>query len=136
MRSLSLAALQSPQIQNLASSLGDPVSLDHFLRQFWRVQADPLEYEFIRTPELQLSELQRTGYLIGDCDDAATLAGAIVSAMGYPCRFVALRLPGDPEFSHVNLRCSVRGGEFDIDPIVPAHALPIAGAAEVIEVYL
>jgi hypothetical protein len=138
MRRLALKDQADLGIVSLASYLGTPAALDEFLRRYWRVVPDPLDAEFIRAPFLQLLQfIERAGrpggpYLEGDCDDAATLAGAILAAMGEPFTFVAIRLQGDLEFSHV----WVRAGALDIDPIVPAELLPLPPAAETLELSL
>jgi hypothetical protein len=66
----------------------------------------------------------RSGRFEGDCDDAATLAASVLTALGYPVLLVAVRMPTDPEFSHVFARVPFRP-PLDIDPIVPAEHLPI-----------
>jgi hypothetical protein len=80
--------------------------------------------------------------LIGDCDDSATFAGALVLAIGaYGC-FVAIRQAGAFEFSHVWLRAAYDPGSlaspaaFDIDTVTPAALLPIRNYAESMVVYL
>lgn len=137
MRILALQDSTKPNLQNLSTSLSaDPRVLDAFLRAVWVIEPDPVGYEFVRAPELQVAvacERQAAGrawYLNGDCDDAATLAAAICAAWGFPSSLIAIRMPGDAEFSHVFLR--VAG--VDIDPIVPASLLPIVGVAEFLEV--
>ncbi len=91
-----------------------------------------MEAEFIRTPDYQLHQLDQTGILRGDCDDAATLAAALLVAVGWPSSFVAYRMPGVSEFSHVN----VHSYGVEIDPIVPSDQLPISGYEEKMEIEL
>lgn len=76
------------------------------------------------------------GRLAGDCDDAATLAAALLVSLQFPCSFIAIRLHGSDEFSHVWARTvSSDGAAFlDIDPIVPAYLMPIQNYAEAMEV--
>lgn len=93
---------------------------------------DPEEFEFVRSPQFQAEEYFDSGYLQGDCDDAATFAAGLLCAIGYPCKLIAIRRPHDSDFSHVY--CSAREGPYlvDIDPIVPAHRMPIP-LSEIIE---
>lgn len=122
---------QHPAIRRLAESLGDPLGLENFLRQTWRFVPDPLFAEYIRAPGNQLAEFADKGYLQGDCDDAATLAAAVLAALNWPAEIMAIRLPGMPEFSHVFVRTVTAAGQvMDIDPIVPASQLPITNVAE------
>ena len=106
----------------LAFLLGTDACIDVFIRSVWRIVPDPEDCEFVREPELQIRQFLQTGFLEGDCDDAATLAGSMCYAIGMPCALVAIRTPENAEFSHVFLRT---GNGLDIDPIVPADQLPI-----------
>lgn len=62
-------------------------------------QRDPLGVENITPPEVHMQKLRgRFGaYVLGDCDDAATLSAALGMAVGLPARFVVLAfpMPGD-----------------------------------------
>jgi hypothetical protein len=86
--------------------------------------------EFVSSPVRSMCLFQERGYLSGDCDDSATLAACLLAAGGWPCTLVAIRLPDYAEFSHV----FARAPGLDIDPIVPATALPITNFAETLEV--
>jgi hypothetical protein len=100
--------------------------VDRYLRDWWNVHPDPEGVEYVQSPAYQL----RRSYLIGDCDDAATLAACLLAALDWPCVLVAIRLNGAADFSHVYCHA----GGIDIDPIVPAEMLPLPGVAETIEV--
>jgi hypothetical protein len=128
---------QTPEVRQAAVILGDPLTLDQWLRHGWHFEKDPEDYEFVRSPALQLRQAAvNGGVLTGDCDDAATLAASILVAMRWPCRFVAIRQRTQREFSHVFLRVPLFGAadssafQWDIDPIVPADSLPLAGDFE------
>ena len=123
-------------MQEIARRLPNPEHVNAFLRMYWRIVDDPFYAEYIRAPLLQLEFWAAKGFLPGDCDDAATLAGALVVATGWPAFFMAIRLPRMPEFSHVFLRVPIMFGFLDIDPIVPAEHLPITGYAEALEVWI
>lgn len=110
--------------------------MDLWFRDNWVVVPDPENAEYVREPAWLLRFSRQCGPLAGDCDDAATLAASILHALSWPCRFVAIRLPSEKEFSHVFLRCPTWAGDLDIDPIVPAHLLPITGIAEQMELDL
>lgn len=132
MRGLALRDQSHPALRQAADQLGGPLGVNDFLRATWRIVPDPYDVEFISSPVRQLALLSERGYLAGDCDDAATLAASILAAGGWGCTLVAIRLHGYPEFSHVFCRTP----EIDIDPIVPATALPITNYAETLEVSL
>lgn len=120
-----------PAIQNLASQLQNPLNLDEWIRQYWRIVADPIDAEYVRGPRLQMSNLESDHILIGDCDDAATFAGCVLVAMGCRACLVAYRF-NSPEFSHVN----VEAMGVQVDPIVPRSMLPISNAVEIMEMTL
>ena len=88
-------------------------------------EPDPVDAEFIRAPSLEAKIFFSNGRFVGDCDDAATLAGALLLP-AWSGELVALRLEGDVEFSHVWLESE----GVIIDPIVPAGHLPIDAPGE------
>lgn len=47
---------------------------------------------------------------IGDCDDRAILVQSMLESVGFPTRFVLVRGPGRPDFSHVYSEVLVDGG--------------------------
>ena len=127
-----MARETEPRVLQLANALQNPVDIDAYLRFFWRIVPDPIGFEFVRAPELQLQIADRSGGILrGDCDDAATLAASLLYALQWPCYVVALRPPGSSEFAHVFCRVPLNGGvNLDIDPIMPEGELPIRGFAE------
>lgn len=122
MRNLARRDSASEEVIQAAILLGDPWTLDSWLRSNWTVIPDPMDAELIRSPALMIGCLQFSG----DCDDAATLAGSILHAMHVPAYFVATRQPTESDFSHVFVKIPVL--HLDIDPIVPANRLPITYA--------
>jgi hypothetical protein len=83
-------------------------------------QADPRIIEVVHTPLDQLEHLAQTGSIPGDCDDVATLAAALVLALGRRARFIVLgfRAPASAApFQHVftdMLIAPDAWGDFDI----------------------
>lgn len=120
------------QRRNGLTDFEAPWWVDAFIRRFWIVKPDPLGIEYVVSPDLQLCFFDKVGFLAGDCDDAATLAAALLVAFGVPCWFVAIRMAGDRDFSHVFCRTEAR----DIDPIVPLSILPHVVYAEKIDLIL
>ena len=130
-------------MQQVARSLGSPGAVNDWLRERWHIVPDPLEYEYIVAPALQLDKaLQSGGQLVGDCDDSSVLTASLLAAIDWPCRFVAIRNRHDTDFSHVFVRAPIlpfdagisAAMQLDIDPIVPESALPLAGDFEVMTV--
>jgi transglutaminase-like putative cysteine protease len=75
--------------------LSELIALHHFVCRTVRYQRDPLTVELVKTPMATL----RTG--VGDCDDIATLLGALVLLCGSPARFVTVGFRPDGTFTHV-----------------------------------
>lgn len=115
-------------MSSLARELVSIQRVDSFMRSVWRIVPDPDDAEFVRTPQLQISQ----GLFAGDCDDAATLACSLLASLQIPCSFVAIRMTTETAFSHVFARGYDRFPRVpvDIDPIVPASEIPIQGVAE------
>lgn len=140
MRDLAATGSRTPEIESLAVQIGDPFTLENWIRQVWVFVPDPDFAEYVKSPTLQIQEaLDRyahTGQLhfTGDCDDAATLAASILSALQYPNWLTAIRLPGNPEFEHVYTTALVGDFELAIDPVVPREQMPIQNVEEVMEV--
>jgi hypothetical protein len=141
MKTLAQLDSQRQTVRQAAEALGSPDAIDGWIRTCWQFEADPPEYEFIRTPALQLQQAFAGAagspiVLKGDCDDASVLAASLLAALHWPCVFVAIRVRPDPDFSHVFVRTPSTLGhyEIDIDPIVPASMLPLTGNFELMKV--
>lgn len=77
---------------------------------------------------VMLDMIARTGKLSVDCDDVAVLAAAILLAVGYSVRFVAVSLTDGPQYTHVwaEARGRVRPSlivEFDVTR--PMQRIPV-----------
>jgi transglutaminase-like putative cysteine protease len=64
--------------------------------------------ELVQRPEWLAAEIRNRRIVYGDCDDAITLGLALATAVGIPCRLVAIRPAGSEEFQHVFGECLVR----------------------------
>lgn len=124
------------EVQSLAHNLGGIGSIEQYLRSVWYFIDDPPDTEYVRQPELQTEIFKSYGVFVGDCDDAATMAGALVLAAGGAGALIAIRNPYKMEFSHVWLRATAGGFSIDIDPVTPAWMLPLRNFAESMVVYV
>lgn len=110
MAQLARKAAANEAFSQQAAQLGSLSAVDTFIRSNYRYR-DEME-EIIRTPEFMLNDLQRIGYIEGDCDDVSTLYAAFARALQYPARFVAIRYtPSNPNFEHVFTQ-AYAGGEW------------------------
>ena len=96
--------------------------LYNFVHRRVRYRADPQGIELVKTPEASLREIDAHGTTGGDCDDSAVLLGALLQALGYPVRFVALSERAGSLLHHVILEVAVGGSWITLDPIVPGGA--------------
>jgi len=113
-----------PMIQTLANTL-DPTAWEGLMRQYWRF-VEELE-ETLRPVDFQMDTLLRSGHMLGDCDDAAMVVGAVALAGQKPIRFVAVRRGPDSEFTHVFAEVAtvaVRDKTYwlRVDPTAPTDA--------------
>ncbi len=96
-------------------------ALHGFVRDNIRYVRDPDGVELVQSPEKTLEVGQ------GDCDDKATLLGALLKTVGAPARFVAVGFSGGP-LSHVMVQARTRNTGDDrqdwmnLETIIPKPA--------------
>lgn len=122
MRELSKTGKRLPEIQRYANTAKHfPDEWDRFIRNRFRYRFET--EELVRSVDRMLNEYQSRGRFEGDCDDISILNAAVLSAAGYPVRFVAIRLEENPEFSHVYVE-AFTGFDWQVfDPVVPQGTL-------------
>lgn len=75
---------------------GEATAIQNFVRGSIRYTRDPYFSETLQTPSVTLEQ----GH--GDCDDHAILVASLLSAIGAPARFRAMRIPQQgPALGHV-----------------------------------
>jgi hypothetical protein len=104
-----------------------PRRLDDWLREIWTFEAETVET--LRGPESQWFRYIKTNHMVGDCDDAALVAAAmlvspfaVTMGPGGSVEFVAARPHNVENFSHVFLETRDREGIIRIDPTAPPDA--------------
>lgn len=85
------------------------LSLDRWLRETVKFKADTLGAEVLRHPLQLLSEIKSNGVTACDCDEVATMAAAIIRAMGHQPYFVVYRREAGGPFVHVAYAVSING---------------------------
>lgn len=101
----------------------NPSAVAHWVRDFVarviQFSPDPVGIENITPPAEHMDELQDAlepggaGYIIGDCDDAATLSAALAGVFGVPSRFTIRAFDwgrGVSPYQHVFTTLLPRGG--------------------------
>jgi len=77
---------------------------------------DPRGSEAITLPRYHLAAIARNGVSHGDCDDAATLVGALAVSVGLVVRLVAASFMPDKQLSHVWAEAFDGMGWVKLDP--------------------
>lgn len=87
---------------------------------------DPHGVELLRCPDFLLSEIGRKGWVAGDCDDAAVLAGTLGVAGGFPVQLVAVAFdPTKKRYQHVYaVLIGPRGEQYEMDFTRSGQVLP------------
>ena len=131
MREVAVQDSRQSLVQQLAQTYPSPIFIEQFFRMCWDIVPDPENCEYVRAPRYQVECYLETGRLEGDCDDAAVLASSMLRSIGWPSFLIAIRMPGQSDFSHVFCSAVQDGFRVSIDPIVPAGQLPITDMIEV-----
>ena len=117
MRLLTLESQKSQKLAKIATDLfmKSPVDkrnllkiVDKFLRDKFIYASETIET--LISPDYMLSGLEVNGVMVGDCDDISTLHAALLTALGFQVRFVAIRsVREDVNYDHVYIE--VKYGE-------------------------
>lgn len=98
-----------------ADPMGGARWLYEWLIQRVKFRKDPWQIEHVRHPNQLLAEIAQNGRALGDCDDVATLAVAILKAAGYSPVLIVVGRKISARFEHVLYGVLLSGGVFPID---------------------
>lgn len=133
------AALDDPTVITLArrvAAIGgrrpyaQALAIQGFLKRVWRFVDDPTDRDVLVAPARTVAEFFATGYMTGDCDEAATVGAALGRAVGLSAEFWVLGFASDiPEesdrLSHVfAVLLTDDGKRVSLDVTRPAGTLP------------
>lgn len=96
----------------IVADIPDPMrqllALRSWLASHFQFVRDPASGELLHEPSHLLGQIRTQGRAIGDCDDAAILAGALACAVGFRVALIVVAVDdgsaqpmGDPPYSHV-----------------------------------
>lgn len=109
----------------LRDGWGEAVALRGFLARRFRFLADPEGVEYLQAPDVLLTQLEQTGEMTGDCDDAAIIGAALARALGLRARFRAVAFPKPMSpYRHVIADVLTPRGWLDLDVTKPAQLIP------------
>ena len=77
----------------------------NFVKRKMHYMRDPDGYEYIKTPDKMIREIQQKGVTSGDCDDHTTLLGSLLINAGYAIRIVIIVSKYNPSnnYNHIYL---------------------------------
>ncbi len=82
------------------------------LRSHFRYIPDPVGAELIKAPWIQTSEIDKQGYTLGDCDDAASLAYTMLRMVGVPAKLTVGWYGGNADPSHIWTESPLSDGSY------------------------
>lgn len=139
MRALVDAALDNPRVVMLARQIAamggrrqymQALTIQGWLKRVWRFVDDPTDRDILISPELSLQEFANTGYITGDCDEAATVGATLGRAVGLGAEFCLLGFASDDpaldgRLAHVfAVLLTDDGRRVSLDVTKPAGTLP------------
>ncbi len=87
--------------------------------------ADPVNAEWVVTPEVMLGEILRTGRTSGDCDEHVLLFASLAEAIGIPCDIASVVSVTGVTWDHVIAVLTLDGREIDLDLCAKGAYQPI-----------
>jgi len=82
-------------------SLGEVEAIYNYVQQNLRYTRDPLNWEYIKQPDLMIKEIDENGSSAGDCDEYVVLSLTLCRSIGYPTVIKIASYSIDREFTHV-----------------------------------
>ncbi len=93
---------------------GQVSALAAFTRQAIVFVSDPLNLEYIQTPDRMILDIWANGNTFGDCDDHCLLFAALCEAIGVPCRIIGIATSGGLA-DHVVVVAQLEHGALEFD---------------------
>jgi hypothetical protein len=95
--------------------LGHVNRLAGFVRGALVYVADPIDAEFITTPDVLLCEIHRSGQVAEDCDGHVLLFTTLCESLGIPCDIAGVCSAGGVTWDHVIAVVRLESGELEFD---------------------
>ena len=115
------------------TSGGIALSIRNWLNGHWRFVNDPTDKDYYRPALDSLGQYEHDGVIVGDCDDAAVLAGALLRSLDYPVFLDVLAFTDSPrDWRHIYAWVlTAEGNPVDYDVTKPASGSvpPVASVA-------
>lgn len=95
-----------------------------FVRNSLTYVRDPIDSEYIITPDRLISQWQRNHYMAGDCDDHTLLLNTMLGTIGIDTKFVGVKFGDVDVFNHVICGIIMGGSLYQVDPCSKLNAQP------------
>lgn len=99
-------------------------ALAGFVRSAVTYVADPVNAEFIQTPDVLLLAIHARGRVSGDCDDHCLLFAALCESIGIPATIVGVAAAGAQLADHVIVVVETEAGPLDFDLCAKGFSQP------------
>ncbi len=99
--------------------------LARFVKNSLVYQADPVNAEFIQTPDVLLLQINETGRAQGDCDDHVLLFCALAESLGIACDVAGVAALGSAAVNHVIAVAHLDGQTVDVDLCAKSDFQPV-----------
>lgn len=104
------------------------VALARFVRASLVYVADPMNAEYIQTPDILLLQILQGGRTPGDCDDHCVLFASLCEAVGIPAQIAGVVSPGGTTADHVIVIAHLDNGPLEFDLCAKGLVQPAYGA--------
>lgn len=84
--------------------LGEILAVRNYVAEKIRYSNDALGVEQVQDPQRIAEEIIKYGNAVGDCDEVATMIGALCRQLGRECEFVVVGFGAPGQYSHVFTR--------------------------------
>lgn len=120
-RSVLVRTLKDTIVRDLTPKdyLGELLAIRNFAASRVRYSNDALGVEQVKDPQRMVEEINAYGKAVGDCDDIATVIGALTRQLGRETEFVVVGFGAPGNYSHVFTRAKEpRSGRWIVlDPV-------------------
>ncbi len=95
-----------------------------FVRRNVTYVRDPVDSEYVISPINLIEQIQNGQKPYGDCEDHVLLLNSMLGSIGFPTRFVSVKINGGQWFNHVVSAVYAHGEWRDLDPCAKGMEQP------------
>ncbi len=103
------------------------VALARYVREHVRYLNHPHNAQYVQTPDVMLIQIDRAGFVYGDCTMHALLFASLCEAIGIPCDIAGVTAPGSLTPDHVIVVAHLDAGDLEYDLTCKGFEQPAYG---------